>query len=177
MTLFLGRLWSPMKNVSLEKGCATGLLIQKRSNNFQGEQITTSLRSSQGHVEICRVFAFARGHCRYTAGKPPCTRKGALPSTRHRAPRPCTRRNPSVFCMSLRTTALATAEAHLSSACHCEERGGRLATWQSVLLAVAQNNKQHLRQIRSFYVFAGGICALFCAAAGLRIATSLRSSQ
>ena len=27
---------------------------------------------------------------------------------------------------------LATAEAHLSFACHCEERGGRLATWQSV---------------------------------------------
>ncbi len=65
--------------------------------------------------------------------------------------------------------------AHTYQACHCEPV--RTLVWQSVLLAVAQNNKQHLRQIRSFYGFAGGICALFCAAAGKRIATSLRSSQ
>ena len=65
--------------------------------------------------------------------------------------------------------------AHTYQACHCEPV--RTLVWQSVLLAVTQNNKQHLRQIRSFYGFAGDICALFCAAAGKRIATSLRSSQ
>ena len=44
--------------------------------------------------------------------------------------------------------ALASADTLPPSACHCEERGNRPATWQSVLFAVARNEKQHFGQIR-----------------------------
>ena len=37
---------------------------------------------------------------------------------------------------------LANADTRQISACHCEERSGRPATWQSVLLAVGQNEKE-----------------------------------
>ena len=49
---------------------------------------------------------------------------------------------------------LVTAATRHVSACHCEERGGRPATRQSVLLAAVQNKKQHLRRIRSGDEFA-----------------------
>ena len=41
----------------------------------------------------------------------------------------------------------ATADAFLSSACHCEPV--RTLVWQSVLLAVGHDRKQHFRRIRS----------------------------
>ena len=72
---------------------------------------------------------------------------------------------------------LATAETLQSFACHCEERGGCTATWQSVLLAVGQNEKQHLGQIRNRLRIRPK-CDFFSPfSAGKRIATSLRSSQ
>ena len=43
---------------------------------------------------------------------------------------------------------LANADARQIFACHCEERGSRPATWQSVLLAVGQNEKQSFGRIR-----------------------------
>ena len=42
---------------------------------------------------------------------------------------------------------LASADAFLSSACHCEPV--RTLVWQSVLLAVGHDRKQHFRRIRS----------------------------
>ena len=49
---------------------------------------------------------------------------------------------------------LAPAHTCPPSACHCEERGSRPATWQSVLLAVGQNEKQYFGQIRKSCKFA-----------------------
>ena len=63
------------------------------------------------------------------------------------------------------------------SACHCEERGGCPATWQSALLAVARNEKWHFRQIRNSLRIRLKRCFFLPFSAGLRIATSLRSSQ
>ena len=60
----------------------------------------------------------------------------------------------SMFFYVIANRVLVTAATRHVSACHCEERGGRPATRQSVLLAAVQNKKQHLRRIRSGDEFA-----------------------
>ena len=60
----------------------------------------------------------------------------------------------SMFFYVIANRVLVTAATRHVSACHCEERGGRPATRQSVFLAAVQNKKQHLRRIRSGDEFA-----------------------
>ena len=64
----------------------------------------------------------------------------------HPAVPPYNRRSPSVFCMSL--------------------RGAGRATWQSVLLAVAHNEKQYPRQIRNHLRIRPEYCVFFPISAG-----------
>ena len=65
--------------------------------------------------------------------------------------------------------------AHTYQACHCEPV--RTLVWQSVTLAAAHSGKQHLGQIRSSLRIRPTSCLFLPVSAGMRIATSLRSSQ
>ena len=71
--------------------------------------------------------------------------------------------------------ALVSADTLPPSACHCEERGNRPATWQSALFAVARNEKQHFGQIVGRYEFAlsATFCRLFLRDADCRVASLL----
>ena len=64
------------------------------------------------------------------------------------------------------------ADRRQVSACHCEERGSRPATWQSVLLAAVHNEEQYFGRIRKGLRICPKWCQLarlFCG--GERIAT------
>ena len=123
-------------------------------------------RSTDCHVAsllamTCRNLPRVRiipGHCRYTAGKPPCTRKNA-----------------SSFCIPLRQTLLQPQRPYLllhviaNQCAHLWQSASpqrNLATWY------------YFGQIRMhFSVFALSIASCFALPQGVRIATSLRSSQ
>ena len=62
------------------------------------------------------------------------------------------------------------ADRRQVSACHCEERGSRPATWQSVLLAAVHNEEQYFGRIRKGLRICPKWCQLarlFCGENGL----------
>ena len=126
----------------------------------------TAARSTDCHVAsllamTCRNLPRVRiipGHCRYTAGKPPCTRKSA-----------------SSFCIPLRQTLLQPQRPYLllhviaNQCAHwCGNPRPRRETWQ---LGTTSG------KFVTLYEFAQSIAFRFALPQGERIATSLRSSQ
>ena len=99
------------------------------------------VRTARTHYrgKFLPVCGFTQQHLLATAEAPP-------PFAFHRAKRPCNRRSPSVFCMSL--------------------RGAGRGTWQSVLLAVVLNEKQYPRQIRNHLRIRPEYCVFFPISAG-----------
>ncbi len=79
--------------------------------------------------------------------------------------------NPQLPAHSPRYHPLAPAHTCPPSACHCEERGSRPATWQSVLLRQHRTKSNSSRQIRRSCEFALSTTDLPGISAGMRIAT------
>ena len=123
---------------------------------------------------LARVRIIMPGYCRGAAENvlapahsyPPfachcvlATAATPLSSACHCEPPPCNRRNPTVFCLSLRGAGRLHRDVAIRSS------------------AAAQNGKQHFGQIRNRLRIRPK-CDFFSPfSAGLRIATSLRSSQ
>ncbi len=79
---------------------------------------------------------------------------------------PCTRCHAASFHAPDAPHGLAPADTPLPSACHCEERGGCTATWQSASPQRSLASWHYFGQICiRFSVFAGKSCFLLCPAA------------
>ena len=122
-----------------------------------------------------------------------------LSSACHCEPVSCTRAHLPAFCMSLRASAWGprkgapfAGRGAIRERCPAPAFGRSWAwrtlgrrhgglwgdeAWQSVLLAVGQNEKHYLRQIRNRLRICPKYYLFLPFSAGMRIATSLRSSQ